>query len=123
MVIPTTSISWSAVLTASRRCGRIIASTFFIKFSLSLYVGFPSRCSGDRNLAGKHSGERDLDGLHPGVREFHSLAVGDVKNVQRVTFFRRYPGTDNIQLQRRKGGRDLVYQPGFIGGVHLDQGG
>src|SRR5947209_14545367 len=122
MVIPTTFTSCKAFLTASKRCGLMMASTFFIlvssSFLLCSLMRCPRRAAGRRKLFRK----RRLGLSHQRLRELPPVGVGDVENVERVRFLGGDLRADDVESEGDKGARDLVGEARLVRRVNLDHG-
>src|SRR5258708_7797703 len=120
MVMPCTSTSWRAALTASSKCGLIIASIFFIQSS-------PYRLW---HLWRSHNGtdsfqlcqERSLNSCGHFFREFQAVTLGHIEDIERVTPFRRDSGANNFQSQPGENAGNLVSQAGLVNRVNFDHG-
>src|SRR5258707_10383592 len=95
MVMPRTSTSCRAALTASSRCGLIIASTFFIQSSPC--HRWQTGASDNRIDSFELCYERALNGFGHFIREFQAIAFGHIEYIERVTPFRRDSGANHFQ--------------------------
>src|SRR6266540_3475110 len=121
MVIPTTSTSWRAVLTASSRCGLIIASTFFIQSSSwhRLQLGVRD----NRVASCEFICQRALDGFCHLVRQCQAITVRYIEDIKRIALFGRDPGANDLQPQVGENARNLVSETGLVDRVDFDEGG
>src|SRR6266849_5279518 len=118
MVIPTTSTSWRAVLTASNRCGLIIASTFFIQSSPChrWQLGVSDNLVDSSELVR----QRTLYGFRHLVRWFPGIAVRYIEDIERIALFRGDSGADDFQSEPGENACNLVSQARFVDRVDFD---
>src|SRR4051812_25004980 len=116
--MPTTPISWRALLTASSRCGRTMHSSFFIPFSSlnpQVRVGI-LRGRDERRY------EPALDFPHRARLELLPAGVGHVEHVERVALLGGDLREGDVEVERGERARDCIGEAGLVGRAHLDDG-